>query len=269
MTDTDQQVPAQTTYRLHSSPMQHTPGVIAWAINGYAFPKDRSMLIKVVKTGFAGVPAFAIQQLLSGAVSHTVEGDVVVFTVETPPEQRFNNLGDDQSLDHFEWFELVACRHDESEGGIVQCEAGWAEFWGIYGRSNHGTKEEPEYLATAIHDEFDPLEAVRIARQIAIETGKGFNAGDMQHGFFPRLADQLKPATDFTEIAEDLTYAIHADIDLTGDDEDQREDEFENHPLAELREAFVEFSSYSGSDERDPYQTLDTPSTEGTTDENT
>ena len=264
MSDTHQQAAAQTTYRLHSSPMQHTPGVIAWAINGYAFPKDRSMLIKVIKAGFAGVPTFAIQQLLSGAVGHTVEGDVVVFTVDTPPEQRFNSLGNDQTLDRFEWFELVACRHDESEGGIVQCEAGSAEFWGIYGRSYEGTGDAPEYLATAIHDAVTPLEAVRIARQIAVETGKGFVAGDTEVGYYPkRIGIGIWPVNEFTEIAEDLTMAIHEQLDDTIDDADRRDDDFDNHPLAELREALVEFSDYSGSDQRDPYQPLEALSTHG------
>ncbi|WP_298938274.1 hypothetical protein [uncultured Ruegeria sp.] len=178
--------------------------------------------------------------------------------VSTPAHERFNNLPEGDKLDQFEWFELVACRNDESEGCTVQCEAGSAEFWGIYGRSNEGTTDAPEYLATAIHDAFTALEAVQIARQIAIETGKGFVAGDNYFGHFPRLARDASAAVEFTEIADDLTFAIHEDIEDKTPEEDRRVDDFDNHPLAELREAFVEFSDYSGSDQRDPYQFLET-----------
>ncbi|MEM8976181.1 MAG: hypothetical protein AAGD43_29285 [Pseudomonadota bacterium] len=175
----------------------------------------------------------------------------------TAAHERFNCLSSGDTLTKFEWFELVACRNDESEGCVVQCEASWAEFWSIYGRSNEGTKEQPEYLATAIHDASTPLAAVQIARQIAIETGKGFVAGDNHFGHFPRLSRDVFPAVEFSGIAEDLTFAIHEDIEDTIPEEDRRVDDFDNHPLANLREAFVEFSDYSGSDERDPYQALE------------
>ena len=184
------------------------------------------------------------------------EGNTVDFNVDVPaPHDRFNNLGDGNTLDNFEWFELVACRKDESEG-VAQCEASRAEFWGIYGRSNEGTEEEPEYLATAIHDAWSPLEAVQIARQITIETRKGFIAGDNHFGHYPRRNEKIVPVQDFTEIAEDLTFAIHEDNEQNIDDEDRRDDDFDNHPLAELREAFVDFSDYSGSDQLFPYDPL-------------
>lgn len=170
---------------------------------------------------------------------------------------RFSNLHDERTLARFEWFELVACRNDESEGCVVQCEAGEVEFWGIYGRANESTAEQPEYLATSIHDAWTPLEAVRIGRQIALETGKGFVAGDNYFGHFPRLARDVQPAVEFTVIAEDLTFAIQEDIEDTIAKADRRDDDFDNHPLAGLREAFVAFSDYSGSDQLDPYQTLE------------
>ncbi|WP_299085806.1 hypothetical protein [uncultured Ruegeria sp.] len=175
-----------------------------------------------------------------------------------PASGRFNNLSQGDTLGRFEWFELVACRTNELEGCVVQCEAGSAEFWGIYGRSNEGTPESPEHLATAIHDSETALEAVRIARQITVETGKGFVSGDNQFGHFPRrVGIGIWPVAEFTEIAEDLTMAIHEDLDETIDEADRRDDDFDNHPLADLREAFVEFSDYSGSDQRDPYTSLD------------
>jgi hypothetical protein len=175
---------------------------------------------------------------------------------QIPCDQRFNNLCKGDTLDRFAWFEIMPCRNDESEGGIVPCEADQAEFWGIYGRANEGTKANPAYLATAIHDTPNAFEAVRITRQIALETGKGLVAGDTEFGQFPRRNGSVTPGSEFTEIAEDLTFAIHEDNEAKIAEEDSRTDDFDNHPLAELREAFVEFSDYSGCDRRDPYQPI-------------
>ncbi|MCZ4354889.1 hypothetical protein [uncultured Marivita sp.] len=71
-----------TTYRLQSSPMVHTPGLIAWAINGYAFEADRPQMLKVIGETFAGVPTDAIERLLSKEVPYTVDGETVTFEVE-------------------------------------------------------------------------------------------------------------------------------------------------------------------------------------------
>ncbi|MCQ0090227.1 MULTISPECIES: hypothetical protein [Rhodobacterales] len=71
-----------TTYRLGSSPAVHTPGLIAWAINGYAFEADRDQMRKVIGATFSTVPAQAIDQLLSKAVPYTVEDETVVFDAE-------------------------------------------------------------------------------------------------------------------------------------------------------------------------------------------
>lgn len=76
-----------TTYRLGSSAMVHTPGVIAWAINGYAFETDRDQLLKTVSATFAGVPVTALRQLLSKEIPFTVEGETVVFTADETREQ--------------------------------------------------------------------------------------------------------------------------------------------------------------------------------------
>ena len=258
------QMVSPTKYSLQSSSMVHTPGLIAWAINGYAFDKDRMTILKTMADSLPDVPVPALQQFLSGSVTYRVEGETVVFTADNPPPyHRFNNLCAGDTLERFDWFELVACRNDESEGCVVQCEASWAEFWSIYGRVNAGTKGNPEYLATAIHDAITPLEAVRIARQIAFETGKGFVAGDAQFGQYPRRYGRVEPVTEFTEIAEDLTFAIHENNDNHIADEDRRVDDFDAHPLADLREAFAASSKYSGSDQRDPYQPIDDQNPEG------
>ncbi len=71
-----------TTYRLTSSPLVHTPGLISWAINGYAFEADQAQMVKVICSTFQQVPADAIRQLLSKAVPFSVEDEAVVFSVE-------------------------------------------------------------------------------------------------------------------------------------------------------------------------------------------
>lgn len=70
------------TYRLKSSEMVHTPGIIAWAINGYAFADDRPKLLDVMCRTFPTIPATAIERLLSEAVPYTVEDEAVVFSVD-------------------------------------------------------------------------------------------------------------------------------------------------------------------------------------------
>lgn len=67
-------------YRLLSSPMIHTPGIVAWAINAYNFEADRPNMLKVITEAYS-LPLAAAEALLSGEVPHTVEGDAVVFTV--------------------------------------------------------------------------------------------------------------------------------------------------------------------------------------------
>ena len=44
------------TYRLGSSSLIHTPDIIAWAINGYAFPRDRARMVQVIAATFPTVP---------------------------------------------------------------------------------------------------------------------------------------------------------------------------------------------------------------------
>lgn len=73
---------SKTTYTLQSSPMVHTPGLIAWAINGYAFEADRAQICKVIAETYPSLPVNAINQLLSEAVPFTVEDETVVFEVE-------------------------------------------------------------------------------------------------------------------------------------------------------------------------------------------
>jgi len=69
------------TYRLGSSPMIHSPGVIAWAINGAKFKRDRANMVKIITKGW-GVPPDVAEALLLGKVPYTIEDEVVVFSVE-------------------------------------------------------------------------------------------------------------------------------------------------------------------------------------------
>lgn len=72
-------------YRLGSNELVHAPGVVAWAINGYHFKRDRAVLRRVIVDGWPGVSDHAAHQLLSGAAPYHVDGDTVVFTVDDPP----------------------------------------------------------------------------------------------------------------------------------------------------------------------------------------
>lgn len=64
--------------RLTSTPMVHTPGILAWAKNGYAFKKDRKAMRNVVAQTYSLTEQCA-DDLLSGKTPYTVEGENVVF----------------------------------------------------------------------------------------------------------------------------------------------------------------------------------------------
>ncbi|GAA5666032.1 hypothetical protein Brsp07_04541 [Brucella sp. NBRC 14130] len=69
------------TYRLGSSDFAHAPGLIAWAINGYAFKKDQTTLRKIVADTW-GIPGDIAHKLLSKEISYKIEDEKVVFSVE-------------------------------------------------------------------------------------------------------------------------------------------------------------------------------------------
>lgn len=71
-----------TTYTLRSSDWVHTPGMLAWAINGYHFEKDRKYLRNVFVKGW-NLPAKVADALLSGKVPYVVndENGAVTFVV--------------------------------------------------------------------------------------------------------------------------------------------------------------------------------------------
>jgi hypothetical protein len=61
--------------------MVNTPGILAWAINGYKFKKDRKAMRRVLAEGYDLTDKVA-DGLLSGKIPHRIEGDEVVFEVE-------------------------------------------------------------------------------------------------------------------------------------------------------------------------------------------
>lgn len=69
-------------YRLGSSSLVHTPGLIAWAINGYHFEEDHPQLLDVIAASYPGVPREALEQVLLRKIDYRVEGETVLFTVE-------------------------------------------------------------------------------------------------------------------------------------------------------------------------------------------
>lgn len=70
-----------TTYRLGSSPMIHTPGVVAWAQN------NPSVGLPVLVAAFPTVPPEALTALLRQEVVSRVEDEVLIFDayVKTEP----------------------------------------------------------------------------------------------------------------------------------------------------------------------------------------
>lgn len=70
------------TYRLASADFVHAPSMIAFAINGAKFKKDRQKMINLVAKGW-NIPFQAAIALVKEKVPFTIVGETVVFTVET------------------------------------------------------------------------------------------------------------------------------------------------------------------------------------------
>lgn len=66
---------------LTSSEGVHTPGILAWARNGYAFPKDRPAMIRVISQTY-GLRRKVAQGLLDGTIPYTIDGESVCFRYE-------------------------------------------------------------------------------------------------------------------------------------------------------------------------------------------
>lgn len=69
------------TYRLGSSPLVHAPGLVAWAINAYAFQRDQEITLRVVTETWPGLPAEHARLLLAKSLPHNVDGETLIFDV--------------------------------------------------------------------------------------------------------------------------------------------------------------------------------------------
>lgn len=117
---------------------------------------------------------------------------------------------------------------------------------GAQGWSIESIDGETGQAVQIIHMTRDTEEAVRILAQLNKETGKPVCLSTI-YGMLPPNAGGLK------ELAEDLTTEIQVAIE---EDEDERDDAFDHHPLAELRELCVDYSDYAGEGTaKCPYQT--------------
>lgn len=66
-------------YRLNSSPAVYAPGILAWAQNGYAFPRDRAVMLNVMMSAWPGVPEWVMKDLLAKKIPYRVVDETVEF----------------------------------------------------------------------------------------------------------------------------------------------------------------------------------------------
>jgi len=147
----------------------------------------------------------------------------------------FNNLTPGETLDRFEAFFVAPCRDesaDPAESSIAQCLPEEKQFWSVYGVDADGA-------AHPVHDEDSEDAIVNALRRLIDLTGKPVLYRDPARG--------PTPEGTLLELADWLTMAIHDDLPALPV-EDFREDDFDNHPLAGLREAVCVGSGYDGSD---------------------
>jgi len=62
------------TYVLQSSGLAHAPGIVAWAINGAHFKRDRAKMIDVISKTWS-IPKEDASQLVLEKVPYTVTDD--------------------------------------------------------------------------------------------------------------------------------------------------------------------------------------------------
>jgi hypothetical protein len=74
-------IPEPVEFRLTSTMMVNTPGLLAWGINGYKFKKDRKNILRIFTEGFPGPAPEAFDALLDGKLPYAVDEDnAVIFT---------------------------------------------------------------------------------------------------------------------------------------------------------------------------------------------
>lgn len=73
-----------TTYVLGSNPLIHTPGILRWAINGYAFKRDRKALLNVFTSGWPTVPVDALKAVLAKELPVEIDEEAGTVTFSWP-----------------------------------------------------------------------------------------------------------------------------------------------------------------------------------------
>jgi hypothetical protein len=68
------------TYILGSSPLVFAPGMIEWAINGYAFKKDRKVLANIIHQGW-NLPLDVCHKVLAKEIPYIVREEQVIINV--------------------------------------------------------------------------------------------------------------------------------------------------------------------------------------------
>lgn len=133
----------------------------------------------------------------------------------------FNGLCEGDSIFGFSAFAVSPVLVDPNEG-VCQCSPSAAEFFAIYG---HGNMEW-----NVVHD-CHADDAGRAIVQLCRQTGKTIRYRDNA---------QYSPDGTPADLCDYMTSRIHDEIPSYDDPESFREDDFDNHPLAALREQLVE-----------------------------
>lgn len=115
----------------------------------------------------------------------------------------------------------------EDETDMAVCNPTEAQIWTVYGVTQDGESE-------ALHDEADPADAAKALLSFHEALG---NAPIAYVD-----TDRIVPECSFDELQDRLTEEIHDEIPGYDNIEDFREDDFDNHPLAPLREAIVDLN---------------------------
>lgn len=116
---------------------------------------------------------------------------------------------------------------NEEETDMTVCIAADAQIWTVYGVTEDGTSE-------ALHDEEHAEDAATALLRFSEALGN-----------LPVIfacAEHRVPEGPFAELTDLLAEIIHDEIPGYDDPEDFRDDDFDNHPLAALREAVVELT---------------------------
>lgn len=142
---------------------------------------------------------------------------------------QFNNLSPGDTLADFAAFYVTPCRAGSEF--VAQGSAETAQFWGIYGTTSEGD-------SLAVHDAADATEAASALAEIERRSGKPVA--------YREAMREPTPNGTLLELAEHLTFIIHEEIPGHDEPETFRDDDFDAHPLAELREAVCAASGYDG-----------------------